>query len=72
MDGGGDNQLAVRSFGSQRDAFYYYARAPVQILQVPSPDQEDGSAAVLHLAVHALFFAELAEDSGFESGSEGD
>ncbi|KAH8348852.1 hypothetical protein KR084_011857 [Drosophila pseudotakahashii] len=69
MDGGGDNQLAVPLFLRQREAFPFYADEPADILQVPDPDQAD---AVLQMAIHALILAELAEDSGFESGSESD
>ncbi|XP_039493811.1 uncharacterized protein LOC120453254 [Drosophila santomea] len=71
MDGGGDNQLAVRSLaGRQREAFSHHAAPPTAILQVPDPGQ--GDAVDLRMAVQAFILAELAEDSGFESGSEGD
>ncbi|XP_043662441.1 uncharacterized protein LOC122626306 [Drosophila teissieri] len=70
MDGGGDNQLAVRSLGRQREAFSHYAGPPTAILQGPDPGR--GDALDLQIAVQAFILAELAEDSGFESGSEGD
>ncbi|XP_017003816.1 uncharacterized protein [Drosophila takahashii] len=70
MDGGGDNQLAVRSFRRQREAFSFYAGEPADIL--PAPDPAQGDAVALQMALHAFILAELAEDSGFESGSEGD
>ncbi|EDV59775.1 uncharacterized protein LOC6542989 [Drosophila erecta] len=70
MDGGGDNQLAARSLGRQREAFSHYAGPPAAILQGPDPGQ--GDAFALQMAIQAFILAELAEDSGFESGSEGD
>ncbi|XP_017077770.1 uncharacterized protein LOC108112435 [Drosophila eugracilis] len=70
MDGGGDNQLSVRSFRRHPEIYSYYVNAPVQGLQ--GPDHAQGDAVALQIALHALIIAELAEDSGFESGSESD
>eukprot|EP00099_Drosophila_melanogaster_P008051 NP_001260741.1 uncharacterized protein Dmel_CG9445, isoform B [Drosophila melanogaster] len=70
MDGGGDNQLAVRSLGRQREAFSHYAGPPTAMLQGPDPGE--GDVLALQMAIEAFILAELEEDSGFESGSEDD
>ncbi|EDX05927.1 uncharacterized protein LOC27206145 [Drosophila simulans] len=69
MDGGGDNQLAVRSLARLREAFSHYAGPPRAMLQGPDPGQ--GDALALQMAIEAFIF-EFEEDSGFESGSEDD
>ncbi|XP_016978763.1 uncharacterized protein LOC108044299 [Drosophila rhopaloa] len=71
MDGGGDNQLAMQSLRSRRRSrafFPYYAGAARETHEGPVPAQ--GDEVALQMAIHALILAELAEDSGFESGDE--
>jgi len=70
MDGGGDNQLAARSFWI--DAFNYFEGVPAHNIPPPDPAQGEANADALHVALHALFLSELSDDSGFESGSESD
>ncbi|KAI8037263.1 hypothetical protein M5D96_010014 [Drosophila gunungcola] len=71
MDGGGDNQLSLRSFRSRSQppaARLYNAGAPRESHAGPDPAQ--GEAVALQRAFQAMIAAELSEDSGFESDSE--
>jgi len=63
MDGGGDNQLAARSFW--RDAFNYFEGVPAHNYPPPDPAQGEANADALHVALHAtpvlpLLFAAVA------------
>lgn len=88
MDGGGDNQLTVHFLLSQenRRRVYIQRRSGNSIrfpalppgfrtgpgpgpVPVPVPVPDEGVPGVSRLA---LIMAELAEDSGFESDSEGE
>jgi len=59
MDGGGDNQLAARSFWI--DAFNYFEGVPAHNIPPPDPAQGEANADALHVALHALFLSELSD-----------